>query len=196
MEKLLEKIVKTRCGGAVERCHTIPHHGSYSNAKHSWGVAMLMLQLWPEDFPRLAAHCLTHDIAEGWTGDIPAPVLWACGSIKMSIDILENDLLEDAGCPRMDSLSAEDKQKVKSCDSLELYFWCREQLNFGNKHVLDCLQALESLFGDTPYLHEKAYKLFLEADEYSSYTGGYENSKLLPKQQGIIKQLVDSKIPK
>lgn len=184
MQNLLNNIIKTRCGGAVERCHTIPHIGSYSNGKHSWGVAMLMLQLFPKDFPRLAAHCLTHDVAEAWTGDIPAPVLWAIGSIKMAMNILENDLLEDAGCPRLDELSAEDHKKLKACDSLELFFWCIDQINFGNQNVWDCYRALSEHFIDNP-MPLPAQDLFLSIMKTDQLV------QLLPEQQGIIKKIRD-----
>jgi hypothetical protein len=48
-------VIQSRSGGRVERCHGLPHHGTYSNASHQWGVAMLMHYLWPDDFPSAGA---------------------------------------------------------------------------------------------------------------------------------------------
>lgn len=39
-------ILNARAGGAVQRCHTIRHHGEYTNAQHQWGVAMLLWYLY------------------------------------------------------------------------------------------------------------------------------------------------------
>ena len=126
-------IIEARGGGRVERCHGIPHHGSYSNAAHSWGVAMLMLQLWPEDFPRLAAACLTHDIPECWTGDIPAPSMRYIPGMKEQVAEIENRLLARIDLASYNDIKGEDHDKIKACDWLEFWLWCREQQAFGNK---------------------------------------------------------------
>ena len=94
--QVLRNIIQSRCGGRVERCHVIPHLGSYSNASHSWGVAMLMHYLWPKDFPRLAIYCLSHDIPEAWTGDIPAPVAWAVPELKEALGTEDVAVVIDA----------------------------------------------------------------------------------------------------
>lgn len=185
MSKLLENIVKSRCGGRVERCHTIPHHGSYSNAAHSWGVAMLMYYLFPEDYPRLSIYCLTHDIGEGWMGDIPAPAKWALGDAAKVIEGIENDLIEEAGCPREDSLSSADLEKLKTCDRLELYIWCHEQCDLGNTNVWDCIAALEEYF-NKGNLHMDALELYEEIRK-----GG--QGIFLADQKGIIQELIDGR---
>jgi len=182
MRQLRDKIIKSRCGGRVERCHTMPHHGSYSNASHSWGVAMLMHYLWPEDFPRLAIYCLSHDIGEGWVGDIPAPTYWAIPGLREQLGKIEGDLVEEAGCPREDGLAPEDFAKLKACDRLELYIWCCEQQDMGNNFVLDCMGALTKYFHENP-MPEPAQELF------KTIQGSL--GLMVPVQQGVVQRIVN-----
>lgn len=146
---------------------------------------MLMYYLFPEDYPRLSIYCLTHDIGEGWMGDIPAPAKWALGDTAKVIERIENDLIEDAGCPREDSLSATDLEKLKTCDRLELYIWCQEQYHMGNENVWDCGSRLEQYF-DEGNLHIDALGLFEEIRNA-------EHGQMMAKQQGIIQALIDGK---
>lgn len=144
----MRRLVNIRGGGRVERCHGFRHFGPYSNAEHQWGVAMLMWVLWPEDFPRLGIHCLAHDVPEQWLGDNPANMKAAAPpSFKEFEKTIEHRLLSDLGLPQDDSLSDLDRQKIKNCDSLELYMWCMEQMwLFGNHGVQPIVDQLESFY--------------------------------------------------
>lgn len=148
VEKCWDNIRRARAGGMVQRCHGIPHLGDYSNARHQWGVAILMHYLWPADFPRLALHCLTHDVPEYWVGDLPSPTLRYTPGLRQQIAPFENKLLEWCGLPREDTLSEEDHNKLKACDRLELYIWCLEQLATGNQYVSDCKKELDRYFSE------------------------------------------------
>ena len=143
---LLTRIELARLGGGVERCHMVPHQGSYSNAAHSWGVALLMLQLFPEDFPRLAAYCITHDIPEAWVGDIPAHTKQRAPAIGQALEAMENQIFDRLQLPRESNLQGEDRAKLKACDALELYMWSHEQVRLGNHHAGEILVKLSSWF--------------------------------------------------
>lgn len=146
---LAERILITRVGGRVERCHTIPHPPGYTVAAHSWGVAMLMYLLWPEDFPRLGAYCLVHDVPEGWLGDIPSPTLHALPGTRAELNALENLFHMKLQLPAPNDLSSADQQKIKWCDRVELYLWCKEQLACGNGAVRDMHDRLLAHFCKT-----------------------------------------------
>lgn len=141
-----QRIVAIRTGGYTERCHGVPHHGSYSVAMHSWGVAMLMYVLWPKDFQRLVVYCLVHDIPEAWVGDIPATTKKFCPGVKANCDELEDAILRRLLLPNDVRLSDEDKVKLRACDHLELYWWAKEQIEFGNKHACSLIRQLDSFF--------------------------------------------------
>lgn len=157
-----ERIQRIRIGGAVERCHTVKHIGTYSNAQHSWGVAMLMYELWPEDFPRLAIYCLAHDVPEGWVGDTPATIkAWEPG-LKESYDGMEQKVLAWLSLPNDNlQLSSGDQKKLKACDHLELYFWAREQQLMGNRFSQCVIKALDAFFMERP-LPSPALELYAD----------------------------------
>lgn len=171
-----ERIIQTRSGGKVERCHAIPHQGSYSNAAHSWGVAMLMHALWPEDFPRLALACLSHDVPESWVGDIPGPTLRHVPGIREQLGELEDGLNRDLGLPAEGDLPPEDHVKLKACDRLELYLWCREQRAMGNQFAEETYIELTRYFQEVG-LPSPAQELFELL----------EQREVLPRQAGVMK---------
>lgn len=173
-------LVQSRSGGRVERCHGIPHQGSYSNAAHSWGVAMLMHYLWPEDFPRLALHCLSHDVPESWVGDIPAPTGRYVPGFKDSVSVLETKINKSIGLPAEHELDEADYLKLKACDRLEFWLWSREQLLLGNRFAEEGLKEIERYFVEAP-LPDRAQLLFK----------ALQGRELLPRQAGVIKELCE-----
>ena len=160
-EIIARQLIQARGGGRVERCHGIAHHGSYSNAAHSWGVAMLMWYLWPEDFPRLAIFCLSHDVPEAWVGDIPAPTMRYVPGLKEKLADIEDDLNKQCGLPGEHELSEDDHAKMKACDRLDFYLWCRDQESMGNKFAAEALKEIERYFKEVP-LPKRAQLLYLE----------------------------------
>lgn len=179
-DECVRRVIQARAGGRVERCHGIPHHGSYNNATHSWGVAMLMYYLWPEDFARLVMACLSHDVPEAWLGDVPAPTMRYVPGLKAELGALERDVNLSLGLPAEQDLSDEDHAKLKACDRLEFYLWCREQLRFGNGFVEESMREVERYFEEVP-LPERAQRFYLRLRERS----------VLPKQAGVVKELCE-----
>ena len=132
---LLEQIREVREGGAVERAHTVPHHGSYNNAQHQWGAAMLYLQLHPDPQMDTLSAILTHDLGERWVGDIPAPTKWAKPELKKVLSEMEQDCLDHLGLDDADLLEEEEARWLKAVDLLDLYLWTLDQQALGNQHV-------------------------------------------------------------
>lgn len=140
---LAARVEQARCGGRVERCHTVPHQGSYSVAAHSWGVAMLMHALWPRDFPRLALACLSHDVPEAWLGDMPSTIKSELNDESAHrFREIEDRISEAIGLPQHGELTAGDAEKLRACDWLELYLWTREEEHVGNRHARDVRTSL------------------------------------------------------
>lgn len=169
-------IIQSRSGGKVERCHKIPHAGSYNVAAHSWGVAMLMYYIWPQDFERLAIHCLAHDIPESWVGDIPSSTIRYTPGLKDTIAKIEYRILKNLNLPF--AFEPEDLEKIAACDSLEFWLWAKEQVLMGNKFAQDSIKEVERFFKETP-LPSPANEVF----------ESLQNMELLPVQAGVIKEL-------
>ena len=178
MKDTFRKIVQSRGGGKVERCHGIPHQGSYNNAAHSWGAAMLLWYLFPERFKDLVLYLLSHDVPEFWVGDIPAPTLRCVPGVREGLTEIEARINRELSLPAESDLSPEDHKILKSCDRLDLWFWCREELLLGNQWVGECLTELEhyleadGLFGNARRLWEECRK-----------------ESVLPTQAGVMRKL-------
>jgi hypothetical protein len=149
----LNCVLQARGGGSVQRCHTVRHAGSYSNAEHSWGVAMLLLQLYPEHSRRLLAVALVHDIPEAVTGDVPATVKHGSGDDHE----FDDHILAAWDLPTLGSLNADEKLVLKTCDKLELWLWAREQLSMGNNFSIEVVENLEFWFSKEGYLDSRGH---------------------------------------
>lgn len=184
----LRRLVHIRAGGQVERCHGFRHFGTYQNSQHQWGVAMIMWTLWPEDFPRLGIHCLVHDVPEQWTGDIPANFKAAAPpELKQFEQMIERRILSDLGLPQDDSLSALDIQKIKNCDSLELYMWCCEQRElYGVRPVIEIQRQLDSF-----YKTEGRVQLLPEARQLYEDLKLAFNGDLTPTVAGVVETIAE-----
>jgi len=180
MNRIVDCVIQSRSGGKVERAHGIPHQGSYNNAAHSWGVAMLMYYIFPEDFPRLVLQCLSHDVPEAWVGDIPAPVGRYVPGLKSRLSEIEGSLNHSIGLPAEDDLDEEDFAKLKACDRLEFYLWCREQGCRGNLYAQESQNEIERYFVEVP-LPERAQLFYTELQACS----------VVPRQAGVIKALCE-----
>jgi 5'-deoxynucleotidase YfbR-like HD superfamily hydrolase len=137
---LLEKVLHTRSGGAVQRAHTIRHIGQYSVAEHSWGVAMLLWHLFPKAAGRLVFSALTHDVPETLTGDVPST---AKQHDELS-DNLDDAICKEFGLPVPGHLGELDRRILKCCDRLECYLWALEQLAMGNAFAREVIYNLEA----------------------------------------------------
>lgn len=174
---IIRQIIQTRSGGAVERSHVIRHHGSYSNAAHSWGVAMLLWYLFPKDFKRLVLACLTHDVPESWGGDIPSTVLRYMDGMAEKMSTLEANINKSLGLPAENELGADDYTILKACDRLEFYLWCREQREFGNHFADEALREVEKYL-DSSKLPGAAAEFWTEIKSLS----------VLPIQAGVMER--------
>ena len=175
----LENIIKVRIGGKVQRCHTNVHIGEYSVAEHSWGVAMLMMQIYPE-CPELIPHCLVHDIPEAYTGDIPSPSKGLLGNdLRKKLHQIENSILLSVGLDTQIDLTDEQRRKIRFCDCLELFLWSSEQVMMGNKlnrFVRDQIsEYIERDFSDEPFWKQfKQGKRTYNPDLFQRCMNGYK----------------------
>lgn len=157
----LRRLVMIRTGGAVRRCHGIHHTMPYRVDSHTWGVLVLLWLLWPEDFPRLSAAVLFHDVQEAWVGDIPAPTKRYSSAVKAAIDAMDEKVSRILDLPYDGDLDPEDQRKVKACDHLELYLWAAEEVYAGNRHAACVVRELERYFEETPLL-PTAHDLYMD----------------------------------
>ena len=108
-----------RMAGDVRRYHTWPVHHQQTIAHHSWNVARILLEIWP-DAPRSAiVYAITHDLGEVGTGDIPFPIKRENPDLKAIMDRLEHAVVEGLGL-EIPELDPQWTTAMKICDLLEM----------------------------------------------------------------------------
>lgn len=138
------RIIKLRECSKVERCHTIPHHGSYTDGQHSYDAVMLYLALCPRPSLKVVRAILAHDLGERWTGDAPAPLKWADGELSKRLHQIEARCLFHIG--EQFTLDPEEVTWLKAVDSLDLWLWAHEQMAMGNANAATILGNLNAHF--------------------------------------------------
>lgn len=134
---VLSRVALLRAGGAVRRWHTLPTATEQTVAAHSWGVAVLLLEVWPERATRtMLQYALGHDVAECHTGDVPATAKWRSAELRSALRAEEDSWATEHGLERWTSpealgLTTEMHDVLRAADMLELVLWCDEQEELG-----------------------------------------------------------------
>jgi len=141
---LAEKIYNTRMAGRIRRLHIRPMNGEEQNvAAHTWGLSMILLDLFPDISKDALVFALRHDIPEVVTGDIPANVKWDNPALEEALDLREKEFLKDMGWkPEHGSVNGHpawlrENYYIKVADRVELMFFCIEQMYMGNWLLAD-----------------------------------------------------------
>jgi 5'-deoxynucleotidase YfbR-like HD superfamily hydrolase len=129
----LELVQEYRTATKVERCHTIPHHGSYSIGQHSADALALLFAIKPTVSANLCKAMLMHDFAEQYLGDLPATAKWENPKLKQVYEEAEEQALKSL-CGDFD-LTEEEAIWLRWADILEFFFWCLDQQRLGNMNV-------------------------------------------------------------
>lgn len=158
----------------VERAHTLPHHGSYTNGQHSFDAVMLLFTLYPGDPPmHLVKAVLTHDFGERWCGDIPAPAKWSDGEFAKRSEQLEQRCLRAIGYGIQ--LSPEENLWLKAVDTIELLLWAKQQIAMGNTDAAIVVHNI------VQWLGKGGMKLPVEARDFVKNHKHYRTPDHLPK---------------
>lgn len=137
----------------VRRCHGLPHHGEYTDGKHSFDAVMALLCLHPNPSKALMIAVATHDMAERWVGDSPSPALACWPDLGIAYISAENDVFHQLlGGNPLDELSISDRRWLKAIDKLELWLWCHDQMALGNQNASEWASVLKEwlLSGEPP----------------------------------------------
>lgn len=127
-----------RDAGAVKRYHSCRMTREQTLATHSFGVAMLVQQVFPECRKEVILAAMKHDLPEFITGDIPAPVKRA--SVGMSLMLEE---MEKGTAPLYEDfdLTSPEASVLKWADLMELVLWCLEEVQIGNTYAMKQAQT-------------------------------------------------------
>jgi 5'-deoxynucleotidase YfbR-like HD superfamily hydrolase len=122
-----------RHGGRVQRCHTVPHHGSYSVAEHTYGAVQMVLTFHPNPSIDLVRAVMDHDVPEYWVGDIPSTAKMMSPMLARELQVVEDTVFDhyELGA----GLTQEERRWLKAVDLLELWVWSHEQDALGNSYA-------------------------------------------------------------
>jgi 5'-deoxynucleotidase YfbR-like HD superfamily hydrolase len=116
--------------GSVTRFHTKRVIKSQTIADHSWGVALIALEIAHDPSIELVKAVLYHDLAESVTGDTPATAKWVSNDLKTSLQKLEDNFNKRLGLQTQ--LSEEEEEVLKWADMIELIMYCNSESALGN----------------------------------------------------------------
>lgn len=128
--KALTEAKLYRDAGGVRRYHTQRTLRSQTVAEHSFGICMLIRQVWPDCSRAMLFAALHHDLPELMTGDIPAPAKRAHPEMDAYLEHFEQSLhplYYDT-----EFMGAEELAVLKWADTMELVLWCLEEYRMGN----------------------------------------------------------------
>jgi len=128
-----------RWAGKVERTHTIPTHQRYNVAEHVYNVLMIAIELCELieiDSANVVRAILIHDVEELYIGDMPADVKLDKKLNKIITLIEQKWVAENVPSHHTDiTLTDLEYHIVKIADTLELAYFCIDEINFGNRNV-------------------------------------------------------------
>lgn len=135
-----ERAKLLRVGSNVKRYHTESLIHSETVGHHSCNVALLCYILTDHQCTKgLLLHALTHDQAEKYIGDIPAPAKRASLEFAEYIRQMENFLTPEGLLPPYSLSSPEEYAIFKAADYLDLCYKCLDELEMGNRKILPVL---------------------------------------------------------
>lgn len=143
MNEHVTKVLRLREAGHVERCHTIPHHGSSPVGLHTFHMLAMLTVLYPAAPVYLYKAILYHDLHERWSGDAPPVIRRLFPDFATSYDTACRKIEQIAGC-KAPALGDVTRKWIKALDRLEFFLWCHDQVNLGNRHVDECMSEITS----------------------------------------------------
>ena len=133
-------ITEIRNGLNVKRFHTTCRNQEETVGHHSANVCAILLRLLPDSCSgNLLTAALLHDVAEVYTGDVPAPYKWDNPHIKQGLDKGEQDyaLKHNLTLP---VLTPQERQILKLADMLDLILSSLEDCGRGNQSAWDLVE--------------------------------------------------------
>ena len=151
----------TREGGWTDRMHTWQKIRPYRVDSHSWGMAVLLHQMFPEDCEKdLLLAILYHDVPERWVGDTPYGAKYILNP-DLGQELKKTERRVSEALKINFQLNQRAKSILGFLDVLEFTLWVREEIALGNstlqKKLADCFQTLQKM-----PLWEEAGQLVME----------------------------------
>lgn len=128
-------VTSTRLAGLVKRYHTWPTLRTQTVAEHSWQVARIFRELFPDAWCiEVADWIQMHDMPEIGTGDVPFPLKARYPELKAIYEEIESEVSDNLGLV-WPELTDRQRLLIKVCDLLEMWEHGSEEKMMGNKYA-------------------------------------------------------------
>lgn len=144
----VEVVTSTRLAGQVRRYHTHPVLRQQTVAEHSWQVARVFRELFPEAWCIEVADWIhQHDVPEIGTGDPPFPLKARYPELKAIYMEIESEVSESLGLV-WPELTPRQRLLIKICDLLEMWEFGQEEMMMGNRYAEPIVRGTASAVWD------------------------------------------------
>jgi len=147
------KLRKTLDTGKTVRYHATLIDKKQNVAEHSWEVAIILKEIYPQCSADLFFYALTHDCAEMYTGDLPATVKKDVPHVKALFDDLEDRYLDSELGINYSEFSDEERLAVKYADVLSGIYFTTARVRAGDREALLIRDRWVSYLAQLPYLN-------------------------------------------
>ncbi len=148
--------------GRVKRWHAFPIIGEQNVADHSWGVALIVMEVAEDHLSvNLMRAAITHDSAEFYTGDMPYQTKKRWPQLAVALEICEQDVERVHNIDWV--LTGEQREILKWADMFELLLFADYQADLGNRNVVEMQRQCYSIVSNPPTI--SAYKLLQRYNE-------------------------------
>jgi len=142
------KLIRASMAGRVKRWHTAETTTPQSVAEHSFGVALILLRIVPEEFMTVGIlkAALLHDMGELETGDIPYATKKRLEEnnrgAQAVLDQMEQEALSNC-CDSFPQLSPVEKDYLHCADLMEMFIYALIERSRGNVFAEDWMKTLK-----------------------------------------------------
>lgn len=120
-----DKLALILSGGEVRRYHQDGTVWPQPVSSHTWRTLVILLYFWPDISKQVILATIYHDVAERYTGDVPATVKINNPEIAEALKIMEVKFTQFLNLPSEHDLSVSDYSRLKCADYIELCITCR-----------------------------------------------------------------------
>lgn len=129
----LKKVLQS---GSVMRYHNSQIDKKQTLDQHSWEVAVILQEIYPECSKELLVYSLVHDAAEMYAGDAPAPAKRSVRGLKALLDKVEKTYARDVLELPEPGFSDEEMLAVKYADVLSGIWFTTKRVNAGDTEAV------------------------------------------------------------
>jgi hypothetical protein len=134
----------------VRRYHVWPVHHQQTVGEHSAQVWRIVRAIWPNAPNALLDHCLTHDIGELISGDLPYPTKANNKVLREEIEKIElsthQAMTEKWGLPPPSQLTEFERTVFKLAEFLEMWEYGLNEVLLGNRNALLIVERMRIAF--------------------------------------------------